>query len=47
MVKVDLLDDLQLPVRIANLGDLVESWRIRGSERDVDLIRAAEKLVQI
>lgn len=47
MVKVELLDDLQLPVRIASLGDLVESWRTRGSARDVELIRAAEKLVQI
>lgn len=45
LVKVELLDDLQLRVRIAGLGDLVESWRTRGSERDVELIRAAEKLV--
>lgn len=47
MVKVELLDDLQLPVRIAGLGDLVESWRSRGSERDVELIRAAKNLAQI
>lgn len=47
MVKVELLDDLQLPVLIASLGDLVESWRTRGSKRDVELIRAAEKLEQI
>lgn len=44
MVTVELMDDLRLPVRIASLGDLVESWRTRGSERDVELIRAAKRL---
>jgi hypothetical protein len=47
VLKVDLLDDLQLPVRIARLDDLVASWRTRGSERDVELVRAAEKLIQV
>lgn len=46
VVRVELLDDVQLPVRIASLGDLVETWRARGSERDVELIRAAEELLQ-
>jgi hypothetical protein len=45
-VKVELLDDLLLPVRIASLGDLMESWRTRGRELDSQLIRAAEKLVR-
>jgi hypothetical protein len=46
MVTVELFDDLQLPVRIASLEDLVESWRTRGSEHDVELIRATKNLVQ-
>jgi hypothetical protein len=43
-VNVEFLDDLQLPVRIASLDDLVASWRARGNVRDIELISAAEKL---
>jgi hypothetical protein len=44
VITVELLGDLELPIRVTGLGDLVESWRTRGSSRDLDLIRAAEML---
>lgn len=44
-ITVELLDDLVLPVRMADLGDLVESLRTRARPHDAGLIRAAEKLL--
>lgn len=44
IVSVELLDDLLLPIRVASLSDLMESWRTRGDDRDSELIRAAEML---
>jgi hypothetical protein len=45
LLKVELLDDLRLPVRITSLSDLVESWRARGTPRDSELTQAAEKIL--
>lgn len=43
IIKVDLLDD-ELSFPIADLNDLIESWRERGEPRDAELIRAADSL---
>jgi hypothetical protein len=45
IIKVDLLDD-ELSFPIADLNDLIESWRERGEPRDAGLIRAAESLLR-
>jgi hypothetical protein len=44
-VRVELLDELQLPLRVASLEDLIESWRTRGASRDKQLLLAAQQLV--
>lgn len=45
IIKVDLLGD-ELPFPVADLNDLIESWRERGEPRDAELIRAAESFVR-
>ncbi|HEY0803167.1 MAG TPA: hypothetical protein VGD54_20195 [Steroidobacteraceae bacterium] len=45
IIKVDLLDDA-LPFPVADLNDLIESWRERGEPRDAELISAAESLAR-
>lgn len=44
VIKAEFLEDEFATVPIANLSDLVQSWRDRGSSRDAELVRAAEKL---
>jgi hypothetical protein len=43
VVKVELLND-ELPFPVADLNDLVESWRSRGESRDAELISVVERL---
>jgi hypothetical protein len=43
VIKVELLND-ELPFPVADLNDLVESWRSRGESRDAELISVAERL---
>jgi hypothetical protein len=44
VLKAAHLDDETLTVSIADLSDLMESWKARGSPRDLELIRAARSL---
>jgi len=42
-VRVELMDDLSLIVSIADMKDLLASWKDRGEPRDSQMIRAAQK----